>query len=73
MALTNRSVIPSRMIVDGKPLLINLIRGPTIDDVVAAEAQLYAASLDSGNAFLTTGRAVPLNIKDYLIRLGVER
>lgn len=73
MALTNRSVIPSRLIVDGKPVLINLITGPTIDDVVMVEAQLYAASLDREDPSMTEGRSVPWDIKDYLIRLGVER
>lgn len=73
MTLTNRAVIPSRFIVDGKPVLINLIRGPTIDDVVVVEAQLYAASLDRNDPTLTEGRSVPADVKDYLIRLGVER
>ena len=72
MPVSDRMVIPSRMIVDGAPLLINLIRSPTIDDVVITEARLYAASLDREDPSLTANE-VPWDIRDYLIRLGVER
>lgn len=71
--LTDRSVVRSRFLVDGEPLIIDMLRSPTIDDVLITEAHLYAASLDRDDKTLTEGREVPWEIKDYLIRLGVER
>lgn len=72
-SITNRTIIPGRYIVEGQPLLINLITAPTIEDVLAVEAHLYAASLDRNDPSLTENRSVPFNVRDYLIRIGVER
>jgi len=70
--MADRSVIPSRMVVEGRPLIINLIENPTIDDVVITEARIYAASLDNSDPTIND-RKVSRNILDFLIRQNVER
>lgn len=64
--------IETRYIVAGKPVFINLIENPTIDDVVVTEARVYAASLDRRDPTLND-RRVSRDIRDFLIRIGVER
>jgi hypothetical protein len=69
--MSNRSVVVSRLIVEGEPLLINMIQNPTIDDVVETEARIYAASLDRQDPTLND-RRVPRDVREFLIRIGVE-
>lgn len=70
--MANRAVVTTRLIVEGKPLLVNFINNPLIDDVVETEARIYAASLDRQDTTLND-RRVPRDVRDYLVRLGVER
>lgn len=66
-----RDEVETRYIVDGKPVLIKLINNPTIDDAVIAEARVYATSVERGN--VDPDRVVSRDLRDFLIRLGVER
>lgn len=70
--MNNQSTITSRFVVDGQPVLINLIQNPTIDDVVITEARIFAASLDRSDSSLND-RRVGRDVRDFLIRLFVER
>lgn len=56
---------------NGIPLDVSLIESPNIDDVIISEARLQAFSIATG-ADLATHRVDP-QIKDLLLRLGVER
>lgn len=72
-APTGRSVIETKVRIDGKPVTVQSTRNPTIDDVVVAEGRLYLASLDRGNPDISSGHRVPAEVRDHLVRLGVER
>lgn len=69
--MRERQVAEARMIVDGKPMLYNIISNPLIDDVVITEARLQAYEIENGT--LEEGRRVDRGVRDFLIRLGVER
>lgn len=69
--MKERQVAEARMIVDGKPMLYNIISNPLIDDVVITEARLQAYEIENGT--LEEGRRVDRGVRDFLIRLGVER
>lgn len=73
VAIANRNEVPMRMVVNGEPLLVTLLQNFTIDDVLLTEARVQATSIETGDASLVDGRQVSFNIRDYLIRLGVER
>lgn len=55
----------------GRSYTLTLIENPTVDDVIVSEmkvqAQHVAESLDVSN------RRVDRSIRDFLVRLGVER
>lgn len=66
-----RDIVSSRLIVNGRPYIINLINNPTIDDVVMTESRVLAAEIENG--VIEEGRRVSRDIRDFLIRLKVER
>lgn len=72
-APAGRSVIEAKVRVGGKPVIVQAIKSPTIDDVVVAEGRLYLASLDMSDPAISSGHRVPVEVRDYLVRLGVER
>lgn len=69
--MSSRNEVETRMIVDGRPVIIKLISNPLIDDVVITEARIFAAEIENGT--LVPDRRVERGIRDFLIRLGVER
>lgn len=70
--MSKQVIVTQRMVVDGKPLLVSLIQNPLIDDVLVTEARLQATDIEEGNVS-NTDRRVARDVRDYLIRLGVER
>lgn len=60
-----------RLVVDGRPVLYRVLSNPVIDDVVISEARLQAFQIENGS--LDESRRVDRGIRDFLIRLGVER
>lgn len=70
--MSKQIIITQRMIVDGKPLLVSLIQNPLIDDVLITEARLQATDIEEGNGSNPDHR-VDRDVRDFLIRLGVER
>jgi hypothetical protein len=60
------------MILDGKPWTVSLIQNPTIDDVLVTEARLQAHNVEQGAVVTSDDRRVARDIRDYLIRFGVE-
>lgn len=60
-----------KVVLDGKPFSIRFIDNPTIDDVLSTEMQVQAYFIASGTSDPT--RQVDYSVRDYLIRLGVER
>ncbi len=66
-----RQEVESRMIVDGQPVIIKLISHPLIDDVVITESRLQAYNIQNGIS--DTEHRVDRGMRDFLIRLGVER
>ena len=69
--MNERQVSRARLIVDGRPMLYSVISNPLIDDVVITEARLAAYEIENGT--LEEGRRVDRGVRDFLIRLGVER
>lgn len=59
------------MIVEGVPFSIRLISNPTVDDVLVAEARLELSRVEGYP--VPDDHKVTRDIKDFLIRLGVER
>jgi hypothetical protein len=66
-----RDEVETRYIVDGKPVLIKLINNPTIEDVMNTEARVQATMIERGN--IDPDRRVSRELRDFLIRLGVEK
>lgn len=66
-----RDDIQGKFIVNGRPVTVRLINNPTIDDVLISEARVHATAIERGS--IDTNRRVPRDLRDFLIRLGVER
>jgi len=65
-----RTNVSSKITVNGQAYTVFIVDNPTIDDVLMVEMQLYAAELRHGE---TQDRRVVRDVRDLLIRLGVER
>ena len=70
MAVT-RQESEAKLIVDGRPVTYKVISNPLIDDVLITEARLTAYEIENGP--LSDSRRVDRGVRDFLIRLGVER
>lgn len=68
----NRNVVTGRMVVDGQPVLISFLDNIVIDDVLITEARIQALAIQNQDGS-ADNRRVSRDIRDYLIRLGVER
>lgn len=68
--MSDRQTVTQHLVVDGRPYRVRLIHNPIIDDVVVTEAQLFANELVNGPG---EERRVAREIRDFFIRLGVER
>lgn len=70
--MSNQVIVTQKMIVNGVPLIVSLIQNPLIDDVLVTEARLQATNIEEGNTE-TSDHRVDRSVRDFLIRLGVER
>lgn len=70
--MSNQVIVTQKMVVEGKPLIVSLIQNPLIDDVLVTEARLQATDIEE-NATSNPDRRVGRDVRDFLIRLGVER
>jgi len=68
---TQRQESEVRLIVDGRPVIYKVISNPLIDDVLINEMRMTASEIENGP--LDDGRRVERGVRDFLIRLGVER
>lgn len=68
--MSERIELTTKMVIDGRPYTIRLISHPTIEDVLVTEAKIAAFEIENGPG---EERRVERPIRDYLIRLGVER
>ena len=71
--MSEQIVIDQSMVVEGDSLTVSLIQNPLIDDVLVTEMQVQAASIWQNNDSIVSDRRVSRDIRDWLIRLGVER
>lgn len=69
--MSDRQEAEGRLIVNGRPVVYKVISNPLIDDVVITEAKLLASEIENGP--FSEDRRVERNVRDFLIRLGVER
>lgn len=69
--MSDRHESGGRLIVNGRPVIVTLITNPLIDDVVMTEARILASEIENGP--LDDDRRVERGVRDFLIRLGVER
>lgn len=69
--MSSRNEIETKHTVEGRPVIVRLINNPTIDDIINIEARVQAASIENGRD--NSGRRVERALRDYLIRIGVER
>lgn len=70
--MNSQIIITQRLVVDGKPMIVSLIQNPTIDDILVTEAQIQATTIEEQSE-VNPDRRVERDIRDFLIRLGVER
>lgn len=68
----NRNVVTAHVVVNGKPLQVSFIDNITIDDVLITESMIQASAIQNQDGS-ADNRQVEREIRDYLIRLGVER
>jgi hypothetical protein len=68
--MSERTEVVSDIVVAGRPLTLKLLSHPLIDDILLTEAQIAAFEIENGPG---EERRVGRDIRDYLIRLGVER
>lgn len=73
MDTANRNEVETKFVVEGAPLRITLLQNPIIDDVLVSEARVQATSVETGDPSLVQERRVGRDLRDFLIRLGVER
>jgi hypothetical protein len=66
-----RSQAITEILYDGEIYEISLIDGPNIDDVIITEARVQARMISTGEK--DPSRRVERSMRDYLVRLGVER
>jgi len=53
------------------PVTVRIISSPTVEDVLAAETRAWLYAFSQGQVDDT--RRVPLDIRNYLTRIGLER
>lgn len=66
-----RTEIRTKAVLNGRPYTVLVLDNPTIDDVLVVEMQLRAAEIMNGET--NADRRVSRDVRDVLIRLGVER
>jgi hypothetical protein len=71
--MSDRQEVISSMTVDGAPITLKLISHPVIDDILLTEAKIAAFEVENGPVDPTGERRVGRDVRDYLIRIGVER
>jgi hypothetical protein len=69
--MADRKEILSRFVVSGELSTVRFIESPSMDDLVSAEARLQADSMD--RSYSLTDHRVDRTLRDYFVRLGVER
>lgn len=69
--MASRNQITKRYVINGKPVIISLINNPVIDDILVTEARIQASYVQTGN--VDPNRRVDRGLRDFLIRLGVQR
>jgi hypothetical protein len=69
--MSNQRILETQVLLDGEPNTVRLINNPTVDDILIGEMYGQATSIWRGDDL--SEHRVPRNIRDYLIRLGVER
>lgn len=57
--------------MDGRSYTLTIIENPTVDDVVVSEMKVHAQHVAEG--LDVSDRRVARGIRDFLVRLGVER
>lgn len=70
--MSDRQEAGGRLLIEGRPYFVRVIHNPTIDDVIITEARVRASGIENGSPS-DDDRRVQRDIRDFLIRLGVER
>lgn len=66
-----RTNLATRVVENGRPYTVFIVDNPTIDDVLVIEMKMRAAEIMNNE--VVDGYRVNRDIRDVLIRLGVER
>lgn len=69
--MSTRNTVTGKVLANGRSYELTLIENPTVDDVVIAEMKVQAQHVAEGSD--VSGRRVDRTIRDFLVRLGVER
>lgn len=68
--MSDRQELVTKITIDGRPYTMRLLTHPLIDDVLITEAKISAFEIENGPG---ADRRVDRAIRDYLLRIGVER
>lgn len=66
-----RTNVATKVALNGRPYTVFVVDYPTIDDVIVVEMKLHAAEIINNE--VNEGYRVDRDVRDVLIRLGVER
>ena len=69
--MSDKTAIETQLMLDGAPVTFRLINNPLIDDVLIGEMYAQATSIWRGDDL--SNHRVSRDLRDYLIRLGIER
>jgi hypothetical protein len=69
--MSDQTAIETQLMLDGAPVTFRLINNPLIDDVLIGEMYAQATSIWRGDDL--SNHRVSRDLRDYLIRLGIER
>ncbi len=65
-----QKIISGHYLLKGEKVFVQLLHNPTIEDVLSVEARVAAYQVESGD---NPDRRVDRRVRDFLIRIGVER
>lgn len=69
--MSTRKEVSGSILTNGRSYTLTLIENPTVDDVVVSEMKVQAQHIAEGAD--VSNRRVVRAIRDFLVRLGVER
>lgn len=74
--MSDRITVATNIVLDGHAYVATLFHNPTIEDVIIGEMRVAAYEVENGPLSEDPNdpsRLTPRDIRDYFIRMGIER